>query len=55
MNFLFKNEYSYLDSIFMSVAAIGFSQGYIAIPIAITAIGLAIHCTIGRKYNAPSA
>lgn len=42
MKFFFENDLSFVDSIFMCTAAIGYSQGYIALPIAITVIGLAI-------------
>jgi hypothetical protein len=55
MKFFFANEFSFADTLFLGVAGHGFAQGDILAPIVITMVGLAIHLTVGRKYNAPSA
>lgn len=55
MKFLFENEFCFVDTLFLGVAAYGFAQGDILAPIVITMAGLIVHLTVGRKYNAPSA
>jgi hypothetical protein len=55
MKFFFENDFSFVDTIFLSVATHGFASGDILAPIVISVIGLTIKLAIGRKYNAPSA
>lgn len=51
-DFFFKPDMSYVDCIFLSVAAHGFAQGDFAAPVIIMLVGLITHMlTTNRWYD----